>query len=75
MKNYVLENGMELDVCEMIKIKNHYERECTKEFILDNYDYSDEEATKLACEIRDYMDDYEVTETDAIQIILEGSMF
>ena len=71
MKNYVLKNGLEIDVYEMMKIKQFYEVQCTKEYIEDNFDMSDEQAEKLAYEVREKMDDEDITESEALGIILD----
>ena len=70
MKKYILNNGIELDIYEMMNIKNHYEKECTKEYILENFDYTDEEAERLAFEVREMMSDEDITETEALQSVL-----
>lgn len=58
--------GVTLDVCDLVKIHKYYEVACTTEYILENYNVTEEEASKLAVEIREYMDDRDVTESEAI---------
>ena len=70
MKNYVLENGLEINVYEMMQIKQFYELECTKEWIQDNFDISDEQTEKLAYEVHEKMNDEDITESEALEIIV-----
>lgn len=72
MKNYVLPNGTEIDEYQMMCIKNYYEEQLTMEFIIDNYDIPEEKAKMLAFEVREYMDDEECTETEAIEHIVNN---
>lgn len=72
IKNYVLPNGTEIDEHQMMCIKNYYEEQCTMEVIIDNYDISEEKAKMLAFEIREYMDEENCTETEAIEYIMNN---
>lgn len=73
MKNYKIK-GIELDVYDMIQIKNYYEEQCTMEFLLENYDLTEEKAKKLAYEVRCKMDKYGISEDDAIQELIDSEM-
>lgn len=73
MKNFEIK-GIELDVCDMIEIKNYYEKECTMEFLLENYDLTEEKARKLAYEVRYKMDKYGISEDDAIQELIDSEI-
>ena len=69
IKNYVLPNGTEIDVYEMIKIKNYYEEQETIEILVENYNIPEGKAKMLAFEVREYMKDEECTEIEAIEYI------
>lgn len=72
MKNYVLPNGTEIDEYQMMCIKNYYEEQRTMEVIIDNYDIPEDKAKMLAFEVREYMDDEECTEIEAIEHIVNN---
>lgn len=61
-------NFIELTPCQMSDIHHFYEKECTKEFILENYpEYNEEDADTLAYETRRIMDKYGLEEEEAIE--------
>lgn len=62
--------GVTLDVYDLIKIHEYYQVACTAEYILDNYDVTEEKAMKLAADVREYMDKYNVVEDEAIVAIM-----
>ena len=63
--------GIKLNECEMRDIKDYYGVLCTAEYIIDNYDITDEdEAIKLATEVRRRMNDYDESEVNAIYEVL-----
>lgn len=78
MKNYVLKNGTEISVSEMIDIINYYEFECTKEYLVENYleelsekeIVTENEINNIVNKIRKYIDDYGYSEEDAIYEVL-----
>lgn len=64
--------GVTLDGCEMYEIHCYYEALCTAEYLIDNYGFTDEEkAIDVAYRVRDLMSDYDYTEEDAIDKVLE----
>lgn len=65
--------GITLGENEMRDIHQHYEILCTAEYILENWDFTEDEATKLAYEVRRCMDKYDMTEEEAIHEILNKS--
>lgn len=71
MKNYVLKNGTEIDICEMINIINYYEKECTKEFLLENDYATENNADEMASEVRRIMNKCGFTEENAIFEVIE----
>lgn len=65
--------GVTLDVTDMIKIKSHYEYECTKEYIEENYPNLDAGTVhKTAVKARELMDEDGYSEDDAIAEILKN---
>ena len=72
MKNYVLPNGTEINEYQMMCIKNYYEEQRTMEIIIDNYAVPEGKAKMLAYEVRDYRDDNECTEIEAIEFIMNN---
>ena len=66
---YVIK-GVTLGENEMRDIHQYYEILCTAEYLLENYDFSEGVAMELASQIRRYMDKYDVTESEAICVIL-----
>lgn len=76
MKNYVLKNGVEITPEEMSQIHEHYEIECTTEYILENYnDINEETARDLAREAVEKMNDYHLSEEEAVSEIMEDYCF
>lgn len=64
--------GITLDVWDLVKIHEYYVNACTAEYIIDNYDVTEEEAMKLAVEVREYMDRYGISEEDAIYEVMQS---
>lgn len=62
--------GITLDVYDLMRIHEYYQVACTAEYILDNYDVTEEEAMKLAADVRRYMDKNNVVEEDAIYEVM-----
>ncbi len=60
--------GITLDVFDLIKIHTYYEAACTAEYLMENYDLTEEKAMKLGAVVRRYMDKFNVTEDEAITI-------
>ena len=60
-----------------IDIHKWYERACTAEYILENYadtiENNDQIAYNIACNIRDKMDKYSMSESDAIDLIFNDN--
>ena len=71
MKNYVLPNGTEINREEMSLIHEYYEIECTTEYILENYDINEETARDLAREAVEKMNDYHLSEEEAVDEIMD----
>ena len=64
--------GITLNVYDIISIHKYYEVACTAEYLMDNYGLTEEEAMKLGAEVREYMDDNNVTENVAIDEIMNN---
>lgn len=71
MRNYTLKNGTEITTEEMAQIHDYYEVQCTKEFILDNYDLDEDKAEEMAKQVREKMNDYYLSESEAIEEVLD----
>lgn len=62
------------DIHELNRLHNVYERVCTAEYIFENYKFdSFEDAYDRADEIREYQNDYECSEIDAIYDYVFGN--
>ena len=64
--------GITLDVYDLIKIHEYYEVACTAEYLMDNYELTEEQAMELGARVRRYMDKNNVTEDIAIEEIMSG---
>ena len=63
--------GITLNVWEMYDIHRYYQAACTTEYIMDNYDITDEdEALQLGYRVRNLMEDYGYDEEEAIEHIM-----
>ena len=63
--------GVTLDVNDMIKVHEYYEASCTAEYLMDNYDITDEdEALQLGYDVRYLMYKYDYDEETAIDKVL-----
>lgn len=62
--------GITLNVHDLINIHEYYEAACTAEYLMDNYDLTEEQAMKLGARVRSYMDKNNVTEDIAIEEII-----
>ncbi len=63
--------GITLDESDLVAVNNYYEVACTAEYMMENYGIKDEEqAMKLAYEVRHRMDKYGYEETEAIRVVL-----
>ena len=64
--------GITLDVCDLVQIHAYYEAACTAEFVMDNYEISDEnKALQIGYNVRRLMDDYDYDELEAIDRIMD----
>ena len=64
--------GITLDVYDLIKIHEYYEAACTAEFVMENYEISDEiQALQIGYDVRRLMDKYDYSELEAIDKIME----
>ena len=63
--------GITLDVYDLINIHNYYEAACTAEYLMDNYEITDEyKALRFGYEIRRFMDKYGLDEETAIYEVM-----
>ena len=63
--------GITLDVGDLINIHAYYEAACTAEFVMENYEVSDEDqALQIGYDVRRLMDKYDYTELEAIDKIM-----
>lgn len=70
MENYILKDGREITVSEMMCIVEHYEIQCTMEYLRENYEIPEEKLKLIASEVRRYMNKYGYTEIEATEKIL-----
>ena len=64
-------NSTALSINELATLHGYYETCCTAEFLMENYDISDEEeAIFLGYRVRERMDKYSLTEDVAIDEIM-----
>ena len=64
--------GITLDVYDLINIHEYYEAACTAEFVMENYEVSDEvQALQIGYDVRRLMDKYDYSELEAIDKIME----
>lgn len=64
-------NGVKLEIRELVSLHEFYEASCTAEFLRDSYGFKEEEALKLGYDVRQLMDDYDLSEIDAIDEVFE----
>lgn len=63
--------GITLDVNDLIDIHKYYEAACTAEYLMENYDVTDEtEAMRLGADVRRKMDKYGYNEEEAIEEVI-----
>ena len=63
--------GITLDVYDLIKIHEYYEAACTAEFVMENYEVSDEvQALQIGYDVRRLMFKYDYTELEAIDKVM-----
>ena len=63
--------GITLPADVVRKVHNAYRRMCTAEYIMDNYDdVSEEEAFELAIFVRQQMQDWDMSETEAVESVM-----
>ena len=64
--------GITLDVGDLVEIHRYYEAACTAEFVMENYEVSDEDqALQIGYDVRRLMDKYGYTELEAIDKVME----
>ena len=64
--------GITLDVGDLVDIHRYYEAACTAEFVMENYEVSDEDqALQIGYDVRRLMDKYDYSELEAIDKIME----
>lgn len=59
--------GITLDMSEMSQVNFYYEAACTAEYLLDNYEVSEEKALDYGYEVRRLMNKYGYSEEEAIE--------
>lgn len=64
--------GITLTEWEMYDIKTYYEAACTAEYIMENYDVTEEEAMRLGHEVRRLMNKYGGEEEDVICEVMKA---
>ena len=64
--------GVTLNMMDMMEISKYYGVVCTAEYLLDNYDITEEEVIDLAHKVRRHMDKCDCTESEAIEEIMEN---
>lgn len=64
--------GVTLDIYDMINIHKYYEAACTAEYLMENYELTDEDAMKLGYEVRRMMDKHGLYEEDAIEKVMSN---
>lgn len=62
--------GISLSMEEMNEISVAYRVFCTAEYIYDNYEVSKPKSLELAKKVREVMDKYDLSETEATQSVL-----
>ena len=63
--------GITLDVHDLMELHHYYEAACTAEYLMENYDISDEStAMHLGYDVRRLMDKYGYDEAEAINEVL-----
>ena len=63
--------GITLDVCDLVRIHEYYQAACTAEYIMDNYNITDEDqAMHIGYMVRELMDDRGYDEEEAIEHIM-----
>lgn len=63
--------GTTLDMCEMQQVHENYEIFCTAEYLLENYDLTEEQALRYAAEVRRLMNKYGYNEDEAIDEVIK----
>ena len=59
--------GIVLTAGELCEISEYYEQACTAEYLIDNYELTEDTAMQLASDVRREMNKYGFTEEDAIE--------
>ena len=61
-----------LTMAEMLPIHRYYEAACTAEYVMENWNITDEEqALKIGYAVRELMDKYGYSEEEAIEVWLK----
>lgn len=71
MNNLITVGDKTLTMEEACLVHYQYELLCTQEFLLENYELGEKEAYTLAADVRRMMDKRDITETEAIEEIVE----
>lgn len=64
--------GIILNEWDMYDIKKYYEAACTAEYIMENYDVTEEEAMELGHEVRRLMDKYGGEEDEVVREVMKN---
>lgn len=62
--------GVTLSMSDMCQINEYYEAACTAEYLIDNYEVTEEEAMNLGYDVRRLMKKYGYDEEEAIKEVL-----
>lgn len=62
--------GVTLDVYDLINIHEYYRTACIAEYLMDNYNLTEDKAMSLGARVRRYIDKNNVTEDVAIEEIM-----
>ena len=62
--------GVTLNMQDMMEVCQYYRVACTAEYLLENYDLTEDKAMGLAYNVRVLMDKYDYTEIEAIEEVM-----
>lgn len=62
--------GITLNMSDMNQINEYYEAACTAEYLIDNYDVTEEEVMQLGYDVRRLMNKYGYDEEEAIKEVI-----
>jgi hypothetical protein len=65
--------GVTLNEFDMQRIKEYYEAHCTAEYLIDNYELTEEKAVELGYDVRRLMFKYGYNEEEAIKKVVSDT--